>query len=76
MEDLPRLLREEIASWEAPRPPSFEVLLARAAMAPPRWVIYPVASAALAAILLVAFLVMVNLHLGSLGAAPVQSHLP
>jgi hypothetical protein len=39
-------------------------------------VIYPVASAALAAILLVAFLVMVNLHLGSLGAAPVQSHLP
>jgi len=37
--------------------------------------VYPAASLALAAILMIAFLVMASLNI-SLGATPVQSHLP
>jgi hypothetical protein len=72
-----RRLREEVRSWRPRRGPDYADLIRRAEPFAPRWVVYPLASAALATIIFAAFVVMVSLHLGSWAAgAPVQSHLP
>jgi len=76
--DVATRLRQEIDTWTPRSRPDWVDLLARAAQAPrdlPRWAVYPAASLALAAILMIAFLVMASLNI-SLGATPVQSHLP
>ena len=75
--DVATRLRQEIDAWTPRSRPPYADLMARVAQAPrelPKWAVYPTASLALAAILVIAFLVMATLNI-SLGATPVQSHL-
>lgn len=73
-----RRLQNEFRRWHPGKGPDYADLIRRAEpFTPPRWVLYPVASAALAFIIFSAFFVLVSLHLGGwAGVAPVQSHLP
>jgi hypothetical protein len=73
---LTRQLGDEVRQWRPRRGPDYDDMIRRAERFTPRWVLYPVASAALATIIVTAFLLMVSLHLGSWAGAPVQSHLP
>ena len=68
-------LRAEIDGWKPRCGPDLRDLMARAGAVRNLWVFYPAMSAVLAIVLIEAFLLMVSLHIGSLGGQPVQAHL-
>lgn len=68
-------LRADIDRWKPRRGPDFNDLMVRCGRRVNTWVFYPAMSVVLVAILVIAFLVMTTLHIGSLGAQPVHSHL-
>ena len=55
--------------------PGMLPMFARAGAARNLWVFYPAMSAVLVIVILEAFLLMISLHIGSLGGQPVQAHL-
>jgi len=73
--DLVGRLRGEIDGWKPRRGPDLRDLMVRAGAVRNLWVFYPAMSAVLAIVLIEAFLLMVSLHIGSLGGQPVQAHL-
>jgi hypothetical protein len=73
--DLIGRLRSEIDGWKPRRGPDLRDLLARAAANRNLWVFYPAMSAVLVIVLLEAFLLMISLHIGSLGGQPVHAQL-
>jgi len=68
-------VRGENDGWKPRRGPDFRDLIARAGAARNLWVFYPAMSAVLVIVILEAFLLMISLHIGSLGGQPVQAHL-
>ena len=68
-------LRSEINGWKPRRGPDTRDLLVRAEDVRNLWVFYPAMSAVLVIVLLEAFLIMVSLHIGSLGGQPVPAHI-
>jgi len=75
-DDLGRMIRHSVESWQPQRGPDWPGVLIRLANSgPPAWLLYTAASAALVVILLVAFLVGSALQIGALGPQPVPSHL-
>jgi hypothetical protein len=75
-EELGRLIRSTVESWQPRRGPDWSNLLVRLGNAgPPAWLLYTTASAALVVILLAAFLVGSYLHLGALAPQPVPANL-
>ena len=56
-DDVRRMIRTGVQTWQPRRGPDFSDLMLRIGAGPSPWVLYTVASAALAVILLVAFLV-------------------
>ena len=68
-------LRAEIGRWKPRRGPDYQDLMVRVGGGLNRWTFYPVMSAVLVAILIVAFLVMTTLHIGSLGGQSVHAQL-
>jgi hypothetical protein len=73
--DLIGRLRSEIDGWKPRRGPDLRDLLARAGATRNLWVFYPAMSAVLVIVILEAFLLMLALHIGSIGGQPVQAHL-
>ena len=75
--DVSRMIRAEVETWQPRRGPDWSDLMLRlAAAGPAPWVIYSAASAALAVILIGAFLVGSWFQLGGLGLEPaIQSHV-
>ena len=68
-------LRSEIDGWKPRRGPDLRDLMARAGATRNLWVFYPAMSAVLIIVLLEAFLLMISLHIGSLGGQPLPAHL-
>jgi hypothetical protein len=68
-------LRSEIDGWKPRRGPDFRDLMSRAGAVRNLWVFYPAMSAVLVIVLLEAFLLMISLHIGSLGGQTVQAHI-
>ena len=68
-------LQGEVDRWKPRRGPDLTDLMARAGAGRNLWVFYPAMSAVLVIVLLEAFLLMVSLHIGSLGGQPVQAQL-
>ena len=74
-DDLGRMIRNTVESWQPRRGPDWsDVLIRLAKSGPPPWLLYTAASAALVLILLTAFLVGSALQIGAL-AQPVPSNL-
>jgi hypothetical protein len=73
--EIARRIRADLAGWKPRRGPDFADLLVRSGLKVNTWIFYPAMSAVLVAILLIAFLLMTTLHVGSLGAQPVHSQL-
>jgi hypothetical protein len=75
-DDLGRMIRTTVESWQPRRGPDWAGVLIRLANSgPPAWLLYTAASAALVVILLAAFLVGSALHIGALGPQSVPSNL-
>jgi hypothetical protein len=62
-------LRSEIDGWKPRRGPDFRDLMSRAGAVRNLWVFYPAMSAVLVIVLLI------SLHIGSLGGQTVQAHI-
>ena len=76
-DDLSRMVRATVESWQPKRGPDWSNILVRIASAgPPAWAMYAAASAALVVILLAAFLIGSALQLGALAPQPIPAHLP
>jgi hypothetical protein len=74
-DDVVQLIRASVSSWRPGRGPDWQGLLRQADGEFSRWVLYPVSGAALTTILVLAFLVMVALHVGPANSS-VQAHIP
>lgn len=75
-DDLGRMLRTTVESWQPRHGPDWTGVLIRLANSgPPAWLLYTAASAALVVILLAAFLVGSALQIGALGPQSVPSNL-
>ena len=68
-------LRDEVDGWKPRRGPDYRDLMARVGGGLNRWTFYPAMSALLILILILAFLVMTTLHIGSLGGQPIHAQL-
>jgi hypothetical protein len=76
-EDVSRMIRDTVGSWQPQRGPDWPgVLMRLASTGPPAWLLYAAASAALVLILITAFLVGSALHIGALAPQEIPSHLP
>jgi hypothetical protein len=76
-DQLGRMIRTTIESWQPKRGPDWpDVLIRLAGSGPPAWMVYTTASAALVVILVIAFIVGSALQLGALAPQPVPVHLP
>jgi hypothetical protein len=76
-EDVSRMIRDTVESWQPQRGPDWPgVLMRLASTGPPAWLLYAAASAALVLILVTAFLVGSALHIGALAPQEIPSHLP
>lgn len=76
-EELGRMIRSTVESWSPRRGPDWPGVLIRiAGTAPPAWLVYSAASAALVVILVTFYIVGSALHLGALGPQPVPVQLP
>ena len=74
-DDVARLIRDGVQSWQPKRGADWPGLLMRVADAgPPAWLLYSAASAALVIILLAAFLIGSALQIGALAPQPVEVH--
>jgi len=74
--DISRMIRAEVETWTPRRGPDWtDVLIRLAGTGPSPWVVYTTASAALAVILIGAFLVGSALQLGGLGLQPADVHI-
>ncbi|HYR50184.1 MAG TPA: hypothetical protein VES90_08380 [Candidatus Eisenbacteria bacterium] len=70
------MIRAEVETWTPRRGPDWtDVLIRLAGTGPSPWVVYTTASAALAVILIGAFLVGSALQLGGLGLQPADVHI-
>ena len=75
-EDVSRMVRSTVESWQPRRGPDWSNLMVRLGNAGPApWVLYTAASAALVVILLAAFIVGSYLQLGALAPQPVPANL-
>jgi len=73
---LARMIRDGVQSWQPKRGADWPDLLMRlAGSGPSPWLLYSTASAALAVILVVAFLVGSYLQIGALAPQPIPSHV-
>ena len=76
-DQLGRMIRTTVESWQPKRGPDWpDVLIRLAGSGPPAWMVYTTASAALIVILVIAFIVGSALQLGALAPQPVPVHLP
>jgi hypothetical protein len=74
--DVARTVREGVQSWRPRRGPDWMDLMSKVAgNGPAPWILYTVASAALVVILLVAFIVGSEFHIGALAPQPINSNL-
>ncbi|HET7467977.1 MAG TPA: hypothetical protein VFL29_15065 [Candidatus Dormibacteraeota bacterium] len=74
-DDVRRLVRGGVQSWQPRRGPDFSDLMLRIGAGPSPWVLYTAASAALVVILLVAFLVGSYFQIGALAPQPVPANI-
>ncbi len=74
--DVSRMIRAEVETWKPRRGPDWSDLMIRlAAAGPSPWVVYTSASAALAVILIAAFLLGSWLQIGALAPQPISTHV-
>ena len=74
--DISRMIRAEVETWTPRRGPDWtDILIRLAGTGPSPWIVYTTASAALAVILIGAFLVGSALQLGGLGLQPSDVHI-
>ena len=74
--DISRMIRAEVETWTPRRGPDWtDILIRLAGTGPSPWIVYTTASAALAVILIGAFLVGSALQLGGLGLQPADVHI-
>lgn len=70
-----REVHAQISSWTPKRGPRWQDLLERAEKRPFQlFRVYAFAGAALAAVIVAAYITIAGLHLGSFSSAPVESH--
>ncbi len=75
-EDLGRMIRDGVQTWQPRRGADWPDLLMRiAGSGPPTWVLYTTASAALVVILVTAFLVGSYLGIGALAPQSIPEHI-
>jgi hypothetical protein len=75
-EDIGRIIRETVQSWQPRRGPDWPgVLMKVADSGPPSWMLYAAASAALVVILLAAFIVGSALGIGALAPQPIPGQI-
>jgi hypothetical protein len=70
-----RVVRGGVQSWRPRRGPDWQDLMGRVAAGPSPLVVYTVASAALAVILVLAYIVGSALEIGALAPQPIHSNL-
>ena len=74
--DVSRMIRAEVETWKPRRGPDWSDLMIRlAAAGPSPWVVYASASAALAVILIAAFLLGSWLEIGALAPQPISTNV-
>jgi len=75
--DVSRMIRATVETWKPRRGPDWPDMMIRlAAAGPSPWVIYTTASAALAVIIIAAFLIGSWLQIGALAPQPIDVHVP
>ena len=75
--DVSRMIRATVETWKPRRGPDWSDMMIRlAAAGPSPWVVYTTASAALAVIIVAAFLVGSWLQIGALAPQPIDVHVP